>query len=557
MCYRSLSFSLLVSVFLVIPSFAQRIKIKSPIREIRFADMFEEENKPFSRKNQELLSLIFRGIEEGKIAPLEVDFSGKKEPTKLSHEEWIRKIAQKNTLSEEEFEIYQSLFPSFQILFPTDFRYLGIDVTYGRENKDVCQVNYIHFYPAEHFSETEKREYRFSVQWNDVLSYINEFPQLLWYNKSWEIFWRGEALVTSEWYAIDYHLGPTLIDLSKKTHALPARDTTGKLIDFSSHPKRADNFYDIYLRERKDSDGYSLEKIGFAEYAGTYPFAEIRRFEFSWVDLRKIMKDSGWTAKQPVMTLHNALQRNMFAYSDTTEVISKSGKYMDGRKDPVCSKKIEPSFTSLPFPAESSSFSVDYVESISTKEILNKDLASIPPSIYEYVLSGKLTPYFNDSLNRAMNMEELKNAAGRYFTADVFNDDSSYRAGDIVKDWSPSGNWQFYIAKQDVSPNSATPNSSAAWEAYQPPVFPASGLNLIEIKHHVRYGQDGRGKQYDIQGLGLYIPHDADINELGIVLPICYVNWEDLKPFLQPEFVDLLEERQFFSFFLKTSVLKP
>lgn len=555
MSYRALSFWLLFSVFLVIPSFAQTIKIKSPIREIRFADMFADENKPFSRKNQELLSLIIRGIEAGKIAPLEVDFSGKKEPIKLSHEEWIVQIAQKNIGSDAELELYQSL--PFQTLFPTDFRYLGIDVTYGRENKDVCQVNYLHFYPAEHFSETEEREYRFSVQWDDVLSYLNQFPQLLWYNKSWEIFWRGEALVTSECYAIDYHLGSSLIELSKNTQALPARDTTGKVIDFSSHPEKGDNFYDIYLRERKDSDGYSLEKIGFAEYGGTYPFAELQRFEFNWSDLKKILKDSGWTAKQPVMTLHNALQRNLLNYSDTAEVISKSGKYWNGRKDVLCSKKIVPSFTALASPAEPSSFSVDYVESISTKETENKGLASIPGLIYQYVLNGKLIPYFTESLNRAMNKEELKDAAGRYFSADIFNDDSSYRIGDIVRGWDPFGNWAFYIATQDVSPNSASPNSSVAWEVYQPPVFPASGLNLIEIKHHVLYRQDGEGKQYDIKGIGLYIPHDAEINELGIVLPICYVKWEDLKLILQPHLVDLLEERQFFSFFLKTSVLKP
>lgn len=567
--YMRSFFTIFFLILFILPltSYSQKVKIKKPIREIWYVNLYEEANKPFFRRNQELVRLVFDGINSEKITPLDIDFTGEKEIQALSIEQWIDKISFKNSLPE--YPEFLGLFGD-QLLFPTEFKYVGMDITYDQEANSLCQVNYLHFFPAEKISETQEPQYRFSVSWNQLIEYLSEYQDLLYYTNSWGILWRGEAMITSTYYAVDEKAGQALIDLSINTGALPAQDTSGFPVVLSNKATNSLATPDIYFKENKENSWYSTEKIGVIQYDDSFPFSETQRFEFEWSDFLKIAQDSGWLEKTPVLKMSEALKRNLFSYSSLPALpVSKNGRFINGNKDPLCNKRIKASFANSPA-SELVAYSVEHWDLISTLEPKNKPLIKLPELIYEYVLSGKLTPYFTDSLNRVMNMKELKASAARCFTAPEFTRESSYRKGDIVAVDTDNFFYSYFIALQNIGQEGKLPTHSRSWKAYQPPLFPSSELYLIDLKSNLSYNQDGQKKRYQLQGLGLYIPHDSQINERGIMLPICYVKWEELKNLLvmdernklnlkgaETSMTELLENRGFFSIFLKTSNLKP
>jgi hypothetical protein len=110
-------------------------------------------------------------------------------------------------------------------------------------------------------------------------------------------------------------------------------------------------------------------------------------------------------------------------------------------------------------------------------------------------------------------------------------------------------------------------NSKATILSKSKPYFPKQ-LFCIELIQKISFDAEGKKKQYELQKITIKIP--ATINIKGVELPICTVNWAELKKKLladkramihykgkEVNLVNLLENREFLSIFYVTGFLEP
>ncbi|MFN6947090.1 MAG: hypothetical protein ACK4ND_19255, partial [Cytophagaceae bacterium] len=173
----------------------------------------------------------------------------------------------------------------------------------------------------------------------------------------------------------------------------------------------------------------------------------------------------------------------------------------------------------------------------------------------------------DENFKKTLSIEEINDVMSIDIHVPDFKAGSSYKSGDTVR-----YDAKYYIAKEDIqAPVFYTGENifkEEKWRMIHNGYYPVKEFVDLELIQQISFNSEGQNKKYNLKGICYYIP--PDINIRGILMPVCYVKWEDLKPLLMNDekavilynsktynYKEIMEDRNFFSFFYKTSVLKP
>ena len=102
-----------------------------------------------------------------------------------------------------------------------------------------------------------------------------------------------------------------------------------------------------------------------------------------------------------------------------------------------------------------------------------------------------------------------------------------------------------------------TPLDTSVWEIIPKERYDLSEIEDLECNFEMTFNKYGGDVKMELDGITIFISSIATGNEKGIQYPISSYKWEDVKKlFPDPKFVDYIENRKYFSYFLKTDLVK-
>jgi hypothetical protein len=573
MYYMKRFFFLTLTFFYLNSSgFAQTtVAVDKPQRLIRFIDLDSYMNKPFFRRNQEISKLVMDAIEIGDIHPYYIDYKNKAVEKVLDKADFRKKISFETTFDFNGVETAYTV-----LLYPRDFYTLGLDQTIGEiQGKEYAQVHYVNFY-ANGDSKEKPIKYRFSIKWDDFLSVLNKHTDILYYTNSFNSWWRGEVFITSSNYIIDEALCGKFIELSFALPEFKAEDyrKRGSLYDLNEYKKepylKGGYLLDLYLIEQKKGNQYNVSTLVIEDMQDTEGYGNGKRFAFDWKAFLKIAQDSSWRNRSEVFTLMEAFKLQKFMYSNSSKniEISRNGQFVNGGQDKLCRDQISNSFY-VDSPRNFEKFYTDYLEGVFLNDPLNVHLHrpghSIVELSIEYFLKGKIMAFEDETFQEHLAREAFIAGASEVIDARRFDTSQKYHKGDTLR----TEEWKYYILLQDIEPFTCTRiDSNKISLPFTPARYEPQRLIPLQLVQKLTFDKEGNGKNYQVQGIGLFVPYDINIK--GVEIPIGFFKWEELRKQLLSDpramvvykgkkvnLVELVENRTFYSLFYKTGTLHP
>lgn len=562
--FRSFFTFLLTSTSLLIYAQAP-VELSEVTREIHFADLFQNENAGFNRKNRELGTYICQAIANGKIKAYYINYSEGHSETPISGTPYTNRFGYPSAFAMD-MDVPDYYYPSDN-LKPRDLNIIGLDIISGTVNgQEYQECLYIHFYT--YFSDLE---YRFSVKWTEVIAALAQDPSALYFTNSYKNWWRGNVFITAGTYTIDASVLADYVSLGQQHSSFPAENyRTKEAYDLSAISTAIGELTlnECFILEVEMGDGYEMRNIGFELVQEDWAYKSTNdRFTFQWYDFMNIAADSNWRQHSVLYNMSDALIKGELVYADDieTEVVSANGLFRgDDQANPLCRKTIRPNLHLPVQQLEATKFKTRYIENINFLDPLNKPMydAELIPLIFKYITMGRLQVYNNDSLLTPMSMEDFN--ARKTVPMEVWDYDESitYKQGEQT--WHDRN---LYVAKKDVPVKTPPASNSAYWTMIEIPTYDPKTLTENHFTSIVTFDENGEHKKYQMKGIDLFIP--AQLNIKGILIPIGSVRWEDLKPLLLKEkkakvkyngkkinLATYIESRAFFSYLLNTDVLE-
>jgi hypothetical protein len=579
---RFISLLFLITIFTQFDLVGQTSK-KTATRTIKFIDLREGANAPFWGYNREIPRLIMAAIENGSIKSFRIDYDKKYNLKPLSVSEYKKTLEFSQDASIPEDQLY---YQGVDYLFASDFPYIGLDQTISIvDGKECVHVHYIHFYNHESFSEDQKtRQYRFSVTWEDFIAILKQRTNLLYTPNIYGAWWRGNVFITNERYFIESKTSD-FIELSRAYAILPKdfhNFNVLKTVDSLGKKNYEPSMMDLYFIEEKKESYWNIKRLFFGTVPQDQSYLNERRFGYEWKDFVSVLGNKKNAASSNIYTLANAFALKTFSYSDTIESIqiSKNGKFKNGKKDVLCSVALSESFSNNASPVTNTTFHTQLLESLylgdTSNTHLNIEGHGLAEILYDYVLSGTLTAYEYDSLHTPITVNTFKSNASQYLDVPEIMYGIIYKNGDTVSMNVHVGDYwnyetRYFIVQETFNGSDFVNDSSymSKLKRYYPPLIPVEELNVVEFMQHVSFDQEGNNKKYKLEVVALHVSADGPSNIKGIQYPVCYVRWQDLKSVLlkdarasfvykgrQVNLIDIIENREFLSIFLKTGFLE-
>jgi hypothetical protein len=589
-------------VYLVILSFwtTTLLAQNSAERKIVFIDMRQKENSQLWKYKKETLSnWVYRGINANELTTYFVDYKNQAQVKTLPLWEWkniaigepdkskvwnpnttydstafgiyydgeyyySEKKLNKGNVPSDSSAIWINLntagisFMNEEQGFCFDFETLGLDQTIVLSKDNYySQVHFVSFYAKKYDDKGNKSyHYSFSIKWEDFLLFLKK-KNKLYYTCPFSNWWRGDVFVTNSAWAIDLALAYDFIKLGEENLSLKLSDYYNPKIRYTSGK---DDYMELFFTEAKKDSVYTIIKAGGELIDQPGDGIKKDRFIFNWSDFLKIAKDSSWRKKSELCYISEAFNMQKFPFSSKISpiTISQNGKFPDGSPDLLCNDKITPSFSQAPREPIPDRLCLDFVEWIDMKDSLNKKYYEGDNNpvgiILDLISKGKLTSYLDESLSATVKKEEVKRRIQDTYSVYEYYLGNNYKKGDIIE-----YNKSYYVAKRDIPSNiSDVFNKTGYFEPYQTKEYSTKELTVLHVKHLLKFNKEGKNKRYITKAMGIYIPEN--ISSKGILIPVCYVKWEDLKKILlQNNNLSLIEwiaNRNYFSYFNNTGQIE-
>lgn len=380
-----------------------------------------------------------------------------------------------------------------------------------------------------------------------------------------DLWWNGDVFITHDDYAIDLGTCKQFLDLGKdNTISAFNYEDISLEADLALY-ERVENYkgypIDMFFIDSVSAKGYKRSYVGCEKFSYSQPWGKGDRFLFNWENYVAREKN---VSTPKTCFLSEAVMRDFFRrskrYSEDVLVHNKKLKKKDTYPlvdKPESSNK------------QPQGLFVHITEGVNLEDTLNDFLflegRGLVPFIIENVFRNKLQPYdlyssYNpkmDSLKK-MSIIDFDNQLRVYLDVpyfSLFND----MKGDFKKGDSIMYQNDYYRAKSDVIIDSWGGFNKEEWDKFKTSYYPFDQLDVLQLIYKQSFDENGKIISYTLEGLTFLIPFDLKVNIKGIELPVCTVKWNELKPLLEtqhPNMVSALNNREMFSYFFKTSVLK-
>ena len=222
-------------------------------------------------------------------------------------------------------------------------------------------------------------------------------------------------------------------------------------------------------------------------------------------------------------------------------------------------------------------FHTQYDEQLYLKDSANTHLEidghGLVEIIYEALLNKALTAYYNDSLSIVLSFIELNSMASVQPPNIDFRLPTICEVGDTIEIRISNFNSKYFIIGKSFNSETLTYEEyvevSKFFKPYVPPLYTSKDIYIIELNQRVSFDLNGKNKKYNLESIGLFVPADHPLNYKHIQYQICAVRWDEVKNILLKDkrsmisyngklvnLVDVIEDRQFLSSFLKTGFLE-
>ncbi len=575
---------ILLTSCLFSPCTTAQTKVNHQERIILYIDLKHPANEPFTRSRQEIPILINKAIEKGELAAYHVDYSNNTEHL-LSYREYKNRFKRDfdpelDSEPEEVSESYDDsprfIYGTILTLAPEALSLIGIDQTTGKNHQqEFTQVNYVHFYfPG--YSVSSGPEYFFSIKWNDFIATLEKHSEILYYTNSYGAWWRGNIFITNNIDVTNCYITESFVSLTKTNPRFKTSYYRKKPGNFSLSNYESTNYDYPSIKEKKTKTGYTIDKIvaEILEDPNAYSNPN-NRFSFDWKEFIKITRDSAWAKNSQALSMSDAFRLRKFNYlPDSITLISSNGKFATSKADFRYTDSLYNSFEKFE-PKIIQKFYTELTEGIFLGDPLNTHLnqpkQSISELAYEYVLAGKIKAYDYHPHNFAYEQPEqtltidkfIENASEYLYLPD-FKINTKHQKGDTI-----IYNNKYYRFSQDIDlTNQKIPdNLDSIATPFLSKAFKPNELLSLELLQKVEFNKDGKKKRYKLQGIAFRTPTYLDPR--GIEVLVGYIKWEDLRPLLISDpravihyksanrnLVELLENREFFSYLYLTGTLK-
>ncbi len=465
-------------------------------------DLKGELNDPFQRKNITLSELAMQGVQEGLLAPLD-SLDGMRG---LDKDKFYERI--KDQLS---------------------YEMTNLSLEYEQD-----QVKYIHFH--SYYNSSGGVQYMYTLNYSDFVNYIKKYhPHLTYYTKSDLVWWKGNILLTDNYYLSHFEVFNYLVGLAQKNNEFNIYNYhTNKVVSNDTLESR--NYSDPYemFNVIIEEDKGEIDKMVFVRYVRN---SSNEKFYVKWDEYVDFIQKT--KKRKPIMLpLYIALRNTMF-YSISGDFLGKIEEQKNFKATVYHTSYIDKSFE------ENSLF---FNEEETLIGIIDKA-----------IINGEIRVYENDSLINLLSYKDYLEAKTKYANDPLqgYNDyllkfyerNKAKKKDDRVVYYG-----RLYELK---SPLEGSDKMEDIESKLKPIFFNLELTDIFAIHYEVNFDASGQNKKYKPIGLTINISSSQDDVYLQDT-PIASVKWEEVKPILKKmkngkKWIKAIEKRKFISIFLFTS----
>jgi hypothetical protein len=538
---------------------------------LHYIDLLAPEHEGLYRNHNEIVRIIFNAAKSKQLKPYLVQFPD---------------------LNAEEIDsamVNEILFP-FDYrnhVFPTDVRYISMDINKTRSGR---KSHYINLY----VERNEELKYLFSVSWSALVKLIHDqYPHFLFTVNPWGEWFRGNILNAMDRYFVARETGLDFILLHQQCNKLPFFNQDASPYDVSHFHslKKSVHPFDCVMEETKNNDSYKIQKLKIFAFENNRNSSNDSCFYFHWSDFLKIAEDSSWNNYPPLKTWEEAFRNYEFVFSSKYLPKKIESKAKEFKEELPSSKEYD-----------KNKLVIFQEEGLYLRKERNRVYSKLIPLIMEYVNTNKIQAH--DSPYSFPQKDFLKNCMNKRVTGMRYLNEEGFNIGDTVcvgrefyvakvkipgirlvpvkigvqtEDGTlleesaseyekrlPDGSWTSDFGPDDLDYPELTGNlSEKRWTKIPPPKHTIAEIEDLELTSRVEFDSLGLNKKYFPDKITLYI--SPEYTGVGIMNFVYSINWSELRPILYSDaraivevegkkvnFVNLIEDRQFYSYFLKT-----
>lgn len=473
---------------------------------IQYIDLNNDKNSSFSREGAELITFIFRGINSQELKPLKFDLENPQHFDSLSHIDWQESISTDIGAFDQNKDWsnhYYSTNENYQIAtyLPTDISSIIIDTRISDNN---INTKYIHFFLSGSHPEniTGINIYTFSLNWNQVISYLKSNQNtLIFYKNTNNSWWKGNILLSNPRQNCPVTFD--LVSLNNKVKLTLKNYFTGKVENLDSILNQTKEDCRSVLVYRRNNQ---LKKIAFDFDIYNYqkPISDHTILSTNWNDLKSIMEQESIN-KPSIKPMYMALLDNDF-YTDSTKSIP-------------CNFIKEKEVTLSAPTNKLYSFSETGTIYFNVKDIHknNQALTTLFSFINKQILTGKLPVYSTEKPEQQIPVEELKRIAYLKkwgikqddIQESIDTDDSWENTLEEEKHWEKENYWEnnnYNLFRLDTTP-----------------------MPLVEIENKIVFNTHGEIKAILLTNLTIRLPYNHPNNKTPFDLDLFTIKWKDLS----------------------------
>jgi len=529
-------FSILVITLLNVFSL-QASKIDLVLEYVRID---KEHNSDLNRDGLEFRDKVFKNIIEGNLIPF----------NKETNLPFIKDSLEKRIKIDSDYYSYY--------LYGRDCKLLVFERIKSKKNKSIIKA--IHFYLNDY------QKYLFSIRYIDFKKIIEKENYVILRNQTGPYWKNGLFLTHGDWMvnSYDYHkkLIQTVVNREVEVTQYGSESKVSNqdfltLLD-TSKSLYCCNFYNHSLSNRN--------VIGFEIYDNPKLWGKNKKYEFDFNE-ELLVEDKA----KPVYRLEDYLDLGLYE-------VSKVVKIKPQKIDKKTSLKNESLIKSY-----KGKLICDFTEMVVTSYKGNTIFHDIYPNFMEELVNYSLASKISDSLtSHFKDLDEFKLGIIRtdvnlpqwnYFTDFKKGDTISYLYNrylaleDIPKisekqQWVDEDNWAESNWDNDSWGNTwvskAFKYDSSKWKKLDVELYDLKEIEDLECNFKITFDEEGNNLNYKLESISIFISTIATGNTRGIQIPIATYDWDDIKKlFPNKRFIKAMEERDYFSYYLTSSIAKP